>query len=93
MNIIPKPYDWVRKLIGNDLRGALKAVVSDAAKQEVDTIIEQNFGKDRFDLIMSGDELQGKGKPNPAPFRVAKQMLNLNNNEALVVENAPLKIS
>ena len=92
MNTIPKPYDGVRELISNDLRGCLKAVVSGAAKQEVDTIIEQNFGKDNFDLIMNGDELEGKGKPDPAPFKVAIQRLNLNNNEALVVENAPLGI-
>src|SRR5918911_4197130 len=92
MNIIPKPYDGVRELIINDLKGCLKAVVSGAAKQEVDTIIEQNFGKDNFDLIMNGDELEGKGKPDPAPFKLAIQRLNLNNNEALVVENAPLGI-
>ena len=92
MNIIPKPYDGVKELISNDLRGCMKAVVSGAAKQEVDTIIEQNFGKDNFDLVMNGDELEGKGKPDPAPFKVAIQRLNLNNNEALVVENAPLGI-
>jgi HAD superfamily hydrolase (TIGR01509 family) len=92
MNIIPKPYDGVRELISNDLRSCLKAVVSGAAKQEVDTIIERDFGKDKFDLIMNGDELEGKGKPDPAPFKVALQRLNLDNNEALVVENAPLGI-
>ncbi|HJT48987.1 MAG TPA: HAD family phosphatase [Nitrososphaeraceae archaeon] len=93
MNIIPKPYDGVRELIINDLKGrCLKAVVSGAAKQEVDTIIEQNFGKDNFDLIMNGDELEGKGKPDPTPFKVAIQRLNLDNNETLVVENAPLGI-
>ncbi|HEY7079318.1 MAG TPA: HAD family hydrolase, partial [Nitrososphaeraceae archaeon] len=67
-------------------------VVSGAAKQEVDAIIEQNFGKDNFDLIMNGDEFEGKGKPDPAPFKVALQRLNLDNSEALVVENAPLGI-
>jgi beta-phosphoglucomutase len=92
MNIIPKSYDGVRELISNDLRGCLKAVVSGAAKQEVEAIIERNFGKDNFDLIMNGDELEGKGKPDPAPFKVALQRLNLDNNEALVVENAPLGI-
>jgi HAD superfamily hydrolase (TIGR01509 family) len=92
MNIIPKPYDGVRELISNDLRSCLKAVVSGAAKQEVDAIIEQNFGKDNFDLIMNGDEFEGKGKPDPAPFKVALERLNLDNNETLVVENAPLGI-
>jgi len=41
---------------------------------------------------MNGDEFEGKGKPDPAPFKVALQKLNLDNNEALVVENAPLGI-
>jgi beta-phosphoglucomutase len=96
MNIIPKPYDGVRDLVINNLTKCLKAVVSGAAKQEVDTIIEQNFGKDKFDLIMNGDEFEGKGKPDPAPFKVALQRLNANygtsNNEVIVVENAPLGI-
>jgi beta-phosphoglucomutase len=96
MNIIPKPYDGVRDLMINDLTKCLKAVVSGAAKQEVDTIIEQNFGKDKFDLIMNGDEFEGKGKPDPAPFKVALQRLNADygtsNNEVIVVENAPLGI-
>ena len=96
MNIIPKPYDGVRELIINDLTDCMKAVVSGAAKQEVDTIIEKNFGKDKFDLIMNGDEFEGKGKPDPAPFKVALQRLNADyettNNEAVVVENAPLGI-
>jgi HAD superfamily hydrolase (TIGR01509 family) len=92
MNIIPKAYDGVREIIINNLTNCSKAVVSGAAKDEVDTIIEQNFGKDNFDLIMNGDELEGKGKPDPKPFKVAIQRLNLDNNEALVVENAPLGI-
>ena len=96
INTIPKPYDGVRELIINDLTKCLKAVVSGAAKKEVDTIIEQNFGKDKFDLIMNGDEFEGKGKPDPAPFKVALQRLNADyatsNDEVIVVENAPLGI-
>ena len=96
MNIIPKPNDGVRDLMINDLTKCLKAVVSGGAKQEVDIIIEQNFGKDRFDLIMNGDEFEGKGKPNPAPFKVALQRINADygtsNNYVIVVENAPLGI-
>jgi beta-phosphoglucomutase len=92
MNIIPKAYDDVRELIINDLTNCSKAVVSGAAKQEVDTIIEQNFGKDNFDLIINGDEFEGKGKPDPTPFKVALQRLNLDASDTLVVENAPLGI-
>jgi hypothetical protein len=45
MNIIPKPYNGVRELIINDLKGCLKAVVSGAAKQEVDTLLNKILEK------------------------------------------------
>jgi beta-phosphoglucomutase len=93
MNVMPKPFDGVRELIINDLSNCSKAIVSGAAKQEVDTIIEQTFGKDRFNVIINGDQFEGKGKPDPAPFKEALQRLNLNNPcDAIVIENAPLGV-
>jgi beta-phosphoglucomutase len=41
-NIIPKPYNGVRELIINGLSDSSKAVVSGAAKQEVDTMEKQH---------------------------------------------------
>jgi beta-phosphoglucomutase len=39
-------------------------------------------------------EFEGKGKPDPGPFKVALQRLDVYNNisEAIVVENAPLGV-
>jgi beta-phosphoglucomutase-like phosphatase (HAD superfamily) len=59
------------------LSGCSKAVVSGAAKEEVDTTIDQIFGKDTFNMIINGDQFEGKGKPDPAPFNLALQSLNL----------------
>ena len=93
MDVTPKPFDGIRELIIYDLSNCLKAVVSGAAKQEVDTIIEDIFGKDKFDIIINGDDFEGKGKPDPGPFKVALQRLNINNpSDALVVENAPFGV-
>jgi beta-phosphoglucomutase len=94
MNVIPKAYDGVKELIINDLSNCLKAVVSGAAKQEVDTIIDEVFTKDKFNLIMNGDQFEGKGKPDPTPFKIALQRLKVDNNpsDAMVVENAPLGV-
>ena len=94
MNIIPKPYDGVKELIINGLSNCSKAVVSGAAKQEVDTIIDEVFTKDKFTLIMNGDQFEGKGKPDPTPFKVALQKLNVKNSlsDAIAVENAPLGV-
>jgi beta-phosphoglucomutase len=68
-----------------------KALVSGAAKQEVDSIISKYFGKDAFDVIVTGEDLE-EGKPSPDPFRTALTKMGLKESEAIVVENAPLGV-
>jgi beta-phosphoglucomutase len=87
----PKPFDGVKELIINDLSTCSKAVVSGASKEEVDMIIYEIFGRDRFDVIINEDQFEGK--PDPVPFKVALQILNVKSSDALVVENAPLGVS
>jgi beta-phosphoglucomutase-like phosphatase (HAD superfamily) len=74
------------------LSGCSKAVVSGSAKEEVDTIIEEIFGIDAFNIIINGDQFEGKGKPDPASFEVALQRLNVKPPDAVAVENAPLGV-
>jgi beta-phosphoglucomutase len=74
------------------LAGCSKAVVSGSAKDEVDKIIHELFGIDAFNIIINGDQFEGKGKPDPASFEVALQRLNVKAADAVVVENAPLGI-
>jgi beta-phosphoglucomutase len=68
-----------------------KALVSGAAKQEVHSIINKYFGKDAFDVIVTGEDLE-EGKPSPDPFRTALMKMGLTETEAIVVENAPLGV-
>jgi beta-phosphoglucomutase len=68
-----------------------KALVSGAAKQEVHSIINKYFGKDAFDVIVTGEDLE-EGKPSPDPFRTALIKMGLRETEAIVVENAPLGV-
>jgi beta-phosphoglucomutase len=68
-----------------------KALVSGAAKQEVDSIITKYFGKDAFDVVVSGEDLE-EGKPSPDPFQTALTKMGLTESEAIVVENAPLGV-
>jgi beta-phosphoglucomutase len=91
MNIIPK-LTGVRGLITKTLSGCSKAVVSGSAKEEVDTIKDEIFGTDAFNIIINGDQFEGKGKPDPASFEVALQRLNVKPSDAVVVENAPLGV-
>ena len=68
-----------------------KALVSGAAKQEVDSIINKYFGKDAFDVVVSGEDLE-EGKPSPDPFQIALTKMGLREPQAIVVENAPLGV-
>jgi beta-phosphoglucomutase len=92
MCVVPKPFVGVKKLIINTLSGCSKAVVSGSAKEEVDTIIDEIFGIDAFNIIINGDQFEGKGKPDPVSFEVALQRLNVKPSDAIVVENAPLGV-
>jgi beta-phosphoglucomutase-like phosphatase (HAD superfamily) len=66
--------------------------VSGSSKEEVDTIINEIFGKDAFNIIIDGDQFEGKGKPDPASYEVALQRLAARPSDAIVVENAPLGV-
>jgi len=68
-----------------------KALVSGAAKQEVESTIDKYFGKEAFDVVVSGEDLE-EGKPSPDPFQKALKRIGLTESEALVVENAPLGV-
>jgi HAD superfamily hydrolase (TIGR01509 family) len=83
------PINGAKELISN-IR-CKKALVSGAAKQEVDSIISKYFGKDSFDVIVTGEDLE-EGKPSPDPFRTALTKMGLKESEAIVVENAPLGV-
>src|ERR687897_2552645 len=83
------PINGAKELISN-IR-CKKALVSGAAKQEVDSIISKYFGKDAFDVIVTGEDLE-KGKPSPDPFRTALSKMGLKESEAIIVENAPLGV-
>jgi beta-phosphoglucomutase-like phosphatase (HAD superfamily) len=72
----------------NDIKFA-KAVVSGSAKNDVETILEEAFGKDRFDVIITADDIK-KGKPDPSAFLKALEKMNVKPKDAVVVENAPL---
>lgn len=83
------PIDGAKELVSS-LR-CKKALVSGAARQEVHSIINKYFGRDAFDVIVTGEDLE-EGKPSPDPFRTALMKMGLTESEAIVVENAPLGV-
>ena len=82
-----EPFDGVREMI-NDIR-CPKAVVSGSTRNDVETILEEAFGRDKFDVVITADDIQ-KGKPNPSAFIDALERMKVKPKDAVVVENAPL---
>jgi beta-phosphoglucomutase len=78
-------------LTSNCGKSCIKAVVSGAARKEVEAILDKNIGTKYFDFIITGDDLE-KGKPDPAPFMIALNKMNLPTSQVIVVENSPLGV-
>lgn len=69
----------------------LKAIVTGAAKKEIELTIDKMIGLNNFDVVVSGEDVDA-GKPNSAPFVVALQKMNIKPTQCIVVENAPLGV-
>ena len=83
--------ELLEDLTSNCEKSCIKAVVSGAAREEVETILAKNIGSKYFDFIITGDDIE-KGKPNPAPFMIALNKMNLPASQVIVVENSPLGV-
>jgi beta-phosphoglucomutase len=68
-----------------------KAVVSGSTKHDVESILEEAFGKDKFNVIITADDIE-KGKPDPCAFLEALRQMKLTPPDAVVIENAPLGV-
>jgi HAD superfamily hydrolase (TIGR01509 family) len=82
-----EPFEGVEEMI--DVIRCKKAVVSGSTRNDVETIIEEAFGKGKFDVIITADDIK-KGKPDPSAFLEALRRMNVKPQDAVVVENAPL---
>ena len=69
----------------------LKAIVTGAAKNEIESTIDKMIGLKNFDVVISGDDVE-QGKPHSMPFIAALQKMNIKPSECIVVENAPLGV-
>lgn len=66
-----------------------KAVVSGSARIDVETILDEAFGKEKFSAIITADDVK-VGKPDPAAFLEAASRAGSSPGNSVVVENAPL---
>lgn len=87
-----KPIEGAIDLI-NELSqyDCIKILVSGASKKEVEKILDKNIGVNKFDFMITGDDIEF-GKPSPQPFLTALTKSRLEKKNVLVVENSPLGV-
>jgi HAD superfamily hydrolase (TIGR01509 family) len=85
---VPKPFTGVQSLL--ERLTCSKAVVSGSSKEDVIALLDQ-LKNIKFEVIVTADDLN-VGKPDPLAFITALRGMNINQQSALVVENAPLGI-
>ncbi|MBN2488061.1 MAG: HAD family phosphatase [Methanosarcinaceae archaeon] len=66
------------------------AVVSGADRAIVHSIMDRFF-PGVFDVVISGEDVK-EGKPSPEPYLKAVKMLNVQKDECIVFENAPMGV-
>jgi HAD superfamily hydrolase (TIGR01509 family) len=84
-----EPFEGVREMIGS--MKCAKAVVSGSTRNDVETILEEAFGRNKFDVMITADDIR-KGKPDPSAFLEALKLVKVKPKDAVVVENAPLGV-
>ena len=82
-----KPFDGAAELL--EQVSCPKALVSGSAKQDVETIVAEAFGNNKFSMIITADDVK-TGKPDPTAFLEAARRIGVEPHRTVVVENAPL---
>jgi len=84
-------YDYFMDMLNNlKNRGIPMVVVTGGNKSRVEGTIKKHLDG-YFDALVTIDDVS-HGKPHPEPFLKGAEKINLNAEECIVVENAPLGI-
>jgi beta-phosphoglucomutase len=83
--LLPGAADWLVRL---RLAGWRQALATSAPWPNIDATLEPLELRDRFDAIVSADDV-GRGKPDPLLFLTAAERLGVAPSRCVVVEDAP----
>ncbi|MGI8408244.1 MAG: HAD-IA family hydrolase, partial [Actinomycetota bacterium] len=67
--------------------GMRLGVVTTGSRGWVETIVAQHFGLDRFEIVVTGDQVPRK-KPDPSAYEIALDRLDLQASSALALEDS-----
>ncbi|MBR9706728.1 HAD family phosphatase [Candidatus Pacearchaeota archaeon] len=86
-----KFYEGVKELVSNlKTKGIKIGIVTASVKGFLEEKVDKEF-LDKFDVILTGDMYE-KGKPDPDPYIQGRLALGLEEEECIVIENAPLGV-
>jgi len=64
------------------------ALVSSSPYSWIEMMLKRFRIREKFDAIISADEIDGKGKPSPEIYLYSAKILNLNPDECVVIEDS-----
>ncbi|WP_224270698.1 HAD family hydrolase [Haloprofundus salinisoli] len=68
-------------------RGVAVAIVSSSPQSWI-AMVRERFGIDPLDLVLSAEDIDGPGKPEPVIYETAAERLNLTPEDCAVVEDS-----
>ncbi|KTG11632.1 haloacid dehalogenase [Haloprofundus marisrubri] len=68
-------------------RGVTIAIVSSSPQSWI-AMVRERFGLDPLDLVLSAEDIDGPGKPEPAVYEAAAEKLGLDPEDCVVVEDS-----
>ncbi len=75
---------WLEDLAGHGIR---LAVATTGSRQWAIPLLDQAFGKDRFEVVVAGDDV-ARRKPDPEAYQLALSRLGIDHTEAVAVEDS-----
>lgn len=82
-----KVYDGGIRLIDECKKFGLKVGLVTASGARLMNVVLQNFAKDTFDIVVSGDDVL-KSKPDPEPYLKAAMDLSVDIKKSVVIEDS-----
>ena len=82
-----KIYGGALDLIHECKDFGLKVALVTASGSRLMNVVLQNFPKDLFDVVVSGDDV-AKSKPDPEPYLKAAKTLSVDINKSVVIEDS-----
>lgn len=67
--------------------GLRLAVITTGSREWVETVLEQHFGLDRFEVVIAGEDVPEK-KPDPSAYQIGLARLGLDASTTLAVEDS-----